>query len=257
MMMRADEGGCTALMVAAQNGHVDALRLMLDYPSADAAAVMRQERSDGGTAFMWAAFNGHVDAMRVLLDHPDADPSGMMMRANFGGWIALMGAAQDGHVDAMRLMLDHPSADAAAMVAVVTPSGLSAFVLAAEFAAGQPTSTPLALDRSCVPLLLLRHSAVGPQPSDAQAAHMSKVMQALCQGPRSAKMFEEDRPDDARDACIRMLLERGACALRVGSLVVSRIMRERAPLTAVPQPVNEAAVGAEDARPQKRPRGSA
>ncbi|KAG1674956.1 hypothetical protein FOA52_014751 [Chlamydomonas sp. UWO 241] len=81
----------------------------------------------------------------------------------------------------------------------------------------------------------------------------SKVMAAMCQGPRSTAMFGSDRLDDARDECVRLLLESGADSFQVPLAwrpVVSRIIREHAQLAREPQLLNEAVVGAAIARQQ-------
>jgi hypothetical protein len=85
-------------------------------------------------------------------------------------------------------------------MAVRTPAGASALVVAA----GTSPSTPRTPPRSCAPLLLLlRRVSVEQQPNNAQQAHMTKVRGALCrQGPRWQEMFGQDQPDDVRDECI-------------------------------------------------------
>ncbi|KAG1674959.1 hypothetical protein FOA52_014754 [Chlamydomonas sp. UWO 241] len=117
-----------------------------------------------------------------------------------------------------------------------------------------PVYTSPAATRSCAPLLLLlRRIAVESQPSVAQQAHMSKVMEALCQVPRSNGMFGSDRTVVVRDECIRLLLERGADVFQVPLAcrpVVSRIIQESVQLARVPQLVNEAIVGLAIARQQ-------
>jgi hypothetical protein len=255
-MMRTNSDGSTALMWSASEGLLEAMRLLLDHPSADPAEMMMRARYDGCTALMFAASEGHVAAVRLLLDHPSADPAVMTMHANTNGDIALIAAAFNGHVDALRLLLDHPSADAAAMVAVRNTEDGSALIAAAGFAAGQPADPPTC---PCTPLLfLLRRVAVESQPSDAHKAHMTKVMEVLCHGPRSNEMFGSDRPDDARDECICLLLERGARGYDSNSPVISRIIQECVQLARVPQLLNEAVVGVAIAREQDRkPRDNA
>ncbi|KAG1667353.1 hypothetical protein FOA52_001413 [Chlamydomonas sp. UWO 241] len=247
-------------MFAAMNGHVDATRLLLDHPSADAAAMMMLANSSKDTALLIAAWKGDVDTMRLLLDHPSADAAAMMILKQHDGCDALMLAAQEGHVDALRLLLDHPSADVAAMMATRSAEGISAVMAAAGFAACQPTDR-YRDTRSCAPLLLLlRRDAVELQPSDAQEAHMTKVMEVLCQEVEEeeeeeerVKLFVDDHPNDARDECIRLLLERGA-AIFDATLppacrpVLSRIIREHAQLARVPQLLNEAVLGVAIAR---------
>ncbi|KAG1680947.1 hypothetical protein FOA52_009906 [Chlamydomonas sp. UWO 241] len=112
--------GFTALIVAGKNGHADAMRVLLDHPAAEAAAMLIHTSSHGSTALMYAAQQGHVDAMRVLLDHPSADPAMMIRAANNETTVTtLMYAAMDGHVEAIRVLLDHPSADPQSMMMVV------------------------------------------------------------------------------------------------------------------------------------------
>ena len=57
-----DEHGTTALMVAAANGHEDAVHLLL----ANRANV-NATSYDGGTALMRAALGGHANIVRILL----------------------------------------------------------------------------------------------------------------------------------------------------------------------------------------------
>ncbi|KAG1665618.1 hypothetical protein FOA52_011449 [Chlamydomonas sp. UWO 241] len=210
MLEAADGLGRTGLLQAAWGGYGDAIRLLLNHPFADPAAMMMHTTKLGGNALTLAAYNGHVDAMRVLLDHPSADPAAMMMRATSNGATALTLAAYNGHVDAMRVLLYHLSPEAAVVM-----------------------------------------------PSDAQQARMSMVMEALCEGPRSNEMFDQDQPDDVRDDCVCLLLERGAHVLRADSPVVSRIVREHALLARVPQLINEAVVGMAVMQLQQNPQDNA
>jgi hypothetical protein len=178
--------------------------------------------ADLGAELLDAAEGGDVDAMRALLDHPSADPAAMMMHSDSDGGTALMYAALGGDVGAMRLLLDHPAADAAAMMAVryVDYGGcLSALISAAKFAASGPlvrtdaasASAVQTLPWDCAPLLFLLHRvAVEPHPSDAQQVHMSMVMEMMCDGPPSRRLIDDDQPDAVREACVRLLLEHGA-----------------------------------------------
>jgi hypothetical protein len=58
-------------------------------------------------------------------------------------------------------------------------------------------------------------------------------------------MFGSDQPDDARDECVRLLIERGARGYYYESKspVISRIFREALALARVPQLLNEAVLG--------------
>ncbi|KAG1654688.1 hypothetical protein FOA52_008549 [Chlamydomonas sp. UWO 241] len=84
-----------------------------------------------------------------------------------------------------------------------------------------------------------------PQLCDDQRARMTRVLEKLCRGPPSKAPFANDQPDDVRDECFRLLLERGACTARAwcDNPVVSRIVCELAQLARVPQLINEAVVG--------------
>jgi hypothetical protein len=133
LLMHADsQHGFTALMCAAVSGHVEAMRVLLDHPSADPAAMMMHTNSLGNTALLLAVQGGCVDVMRVLLDHPAADAAAMMMVADSQhGSTALMFAVQGGRMDAMRLLLDHPAADPAAMMRHTNSLGSTLLVMSA------------------------------------------------------------------------------------------------------------------------------
>ncbi|KAG1674692.1 hypothetical protein FOA52_007216 [Chlamydomonas sp. UWO 241] len=95
---------------------------------------------------------------------------------------------------------------------------------------------------------------------------MTEVMKALCwvddedeeeesdaddedkKGEKKLALLNDDQPDDARDECIRLLLEHGACVVRPQSPVMSRIIRELAQSARVPQRLNEAVLGVAIAR---------
>ena len=99
-----------------------------------------------------------------------------------------------------------------------------------------------------------------PQPCVAQQVHMNNVMEVLGQGPQSLDLFGDAQPNDARDECILLLLERGASCLvpAACSRVVSSIVCELAKLARVPHLINEAVVGMAHARQQQpKPRDDA
>jgi hypothetical protein len=248
MMMLGDDQGWIAIMIAALNGKVDAMRLLLDHPSAPAGMMMLGD-DQGKTALMYAAFHGRLDAMRLLLDHPSA-PAGMMMLGDDQGKTALMWAGFNGHTGVMRLLLDHPSADPAAMMELsVDAYGATALVLAARFAARALHESDPVLRSRCAPLLfLLRRIAVEPQPSDAQQAHMDQGDGGAVQGERSNELFDVDQPDDARDECVHLLVEYGAHGFDTGRPVFKRIIRECFAQARVPQRINEAVLGMAIAR---------
>lgn len=61
---RANEYGCTALMIAAFYGRDDVIKTLLD----NGADVNRVDR-DGNTALMLAIREGKTDAIKILLEH--------------------------------------------------------------------------------------------------------------------------------------------------------------------------------------------
>merc|ERR1711935_1062903 len=88
----------TPLYIAAQDGHVDAVRALLEQ-NADPNLA----RTDiGATPLYIAAINGHVDAVRALLEQ-NADPN--IARTDNGATPLYMAAAF-GHVDAVRALLE-------------------------------------------------------------------------------------------------------------------------------------------------------
>ncbi|KAG1655617.1 hypothetical protein FOA52_007265 [Chlamydomonas sp. UWO 241] len=91
--------------------------------------------------------------------------------------------------------------------------------------------------RSCADLrMMLGLVAEQPQLLNARGAPcMSRVMEVLMSGPRSGALFDDDQPDDARDECVRLLLEFGAHMVpaRCNSPVMLRIIRKRFALARV------------------------
>jgi uncharacterized protein len=64
------QGGLTALLLAVREGHVEAVRALLD----GGAAIDQARPGDGTTPILLAAINGHYDLVRFLLDR-GADPN--------------------------------------------------------------------------------------------------------------------------------------------------------------------------------------
>ncbi len=64
-----DRNGMSAFMYAAQNGHVEVMKLLLQL-----GATVDSKDNQGGTALIDAASSGHVEAVKLLLDNK-ADPS--------------------------------------------------------------------------------------------------------------------------------------------------------------------------------------
>ena len=93
----ASNNGFTALIRAAQGGHVAVAQLLLQHGADVAAADIA-----GDTALMLAALGGHEAVAQLLLQH-GAD----VAAADIAGDTALMFAAQGGHEAVAQLLLQH------------------------------------------------------------------------------------------------------------------------------------------------------
>ncbi len=88
----------TALINAAQNGHSDIVRQLLE-----AGADINATNDFGVTALIWAATKGHSDIVRQLLE-AGADINAKDIDND--GDTALINAAQKGHSDIIRQLLE-------------------------------------------------------------------------------------------------------------------------------------------------------
>ena len=129
-----DDGNTALIWAAAEHGHTDIVKLLLDR-GADIGAV----NVNLNTALICAAANGHTDTVRLLLDR-GAD----INAADIGGYTALMFAALNGHlnghIDIIRLLLDR-----GANIHAVNNYGKTALIVAAEN--GHTDTVRLLLDR--------------------------------------------------------------------------------------------------------------
>ena len=94
--------GATVLHLAAENGHADVVKILLD-EGADVAGPYRRQGSflSGSTALHWAAGRGRAEVVKILLDaRADVDA-----RKRWGE-TALHDAARGGHVGVLRILLD-------------------------------------------------------------------------------------------------------------------------------------------------------
>lgn len=89
-----DENGDTLLTIAAANGHLDCVKLLID-----CHASVNEYNNDGTTALMWAAREGHADCVDLLVDS-DAD---LNLRDSDGA-TALMWADCNGHTVCAKLL---------------------------------------------------------------------------------------------------------------------------------------------------------
>ncbi|WP_247892504.1 ankyrin repeat domain-containing protein [Azospirillum sp. Sh1] len=111
------ENGKTLLMISAEQGLADAVRVLLDR---HARTDLRT--SDGATAVMYAAWGGHDAVVRAL-----ADGGADLDTTNSDGKTALMAAAARGHQDVARTLIQH-----GVMVDRTTAYGWSALMYAAN-----------------------------------------------------------------------------------------------------------------------------
>lgn len=93
---RGSKGDCTPLMEAASAGHVDIVKLLLEY-GADANA----QSSAGNTPLMYACNGGHEEIVKILLEQ-----GANIEDHNENGHTPLMEAASSGHVNIAKILLD-------------------------------------------------------------------------------------------------------------------------------------------------------
>ena len=97
----AMKDGGAPLLAASQNGSCDIVRLLLDH-----SADIGQALTDGSTSLFLASQNGHLDVVRILLErNADVD------QANTDGISPLSVAQQNNHDDVARLLLDRGAKD--------------------------------------------------------------------------------------------------------------------------------------------------
>ncbi|TNJ27645.1 Ankyrin repeat protein 2 [Giardia muris] len=92
-----DENGWTALMYAAQNGHLTVLKLLLEHEAT-------QRDGSGWTALMYAAMNGHLECAQMLSPHEAGLQSTQVEWEMQAGASALMIAARWGHLPIVQLL---------------------------------------------------------------------------------------------------------------------------------------------------------
>lgn len=94
-----DSDGRTALIFAAQKGHIEAVQCLLDNPH----IKVDQQDSFGSTALMFAAQENHCPVINILLEH-GAD----INKGNTKGTTALRFAVAEGHMEAVKCLLSNP-----------------------------------------------------------------------------------------------------------------------------------------------------
>ena len=95
-----DEGGRSALMLAAYDGHADTVSLLCEKKADPNLQDVNQR-----TALMYAASGPNLPTVEILLAH------GAEVNVTDGdeGWTALMFAAAEGHADIVQMLLDKGS----------------------------------------------------------------------------------------------------------------------------------------------------
>ncbi|XP_068157454.1 ankyrin repeat domain-containing protein 50 [Drosophila tropicalis] len=104
-----DYNGQTALNIAARNGHLDVVKLLLSFsqPSNDGTGRMRRvdvnhADRDGWTPLRSASWGGHSEVVRLLI----AQPACKIDLADKEGRTALRAAAWSGHEDILKLLIE-------------------------------------------------------------------------------------------------------------------------------------------------------
>tara|TARA_B100000287_G_scaffold354425_1_gene344632 strand:+ start:1831 stop:2934 length:1104 start_codon:yes stop_codon:yes gene_type:complete len=90
------QGGKTALMMAAKNGHLKIVDLLLNYGD----AVIDQGDWEGETALNKASFAGHLDVVKFLLEE-----GAEIDRMSDNGWTALSNAVGGNHLAVVKFLL--------------------------------------------------------------------------------------------------------------------------------------------------------
>ena len=116
-----DNGGQTALTIAAWNGHTATVNALVGTHGANVHAVDRHYRK---TALMQAAYYGHTATVNALAGTHGANVDAM----DSNGKTALMWAAQKGHTDIVNLL----AGTHGAKVDAVDEDGMTALMYAAE-----------------------------------------------------------------------------------------------------------------------------
>ena len=94
------------MRVAAYDGHVDEVSLLLNHPGVDVKKIWR-----GTTALHLAASHGHVDAVALLLSHASNMLTSIVNIADDRGLTALHDAVLEGHTETVSILLEQPEID--------------------------------------------------------------------------------------------------------------------------------------------------
>ena len=114
-----DENGTTPLVLAAQKGHTECVRLLLAAPGID----VNKANKDGTTPLSWAAQKGHTENVSLLLAAPGIN----INQVDSKGITPLFWAASWNHTECVRLLLAAPGID----INLADTTGLTPFICAA------------------------------------------------------------------------------------------------------------------------------
>ncbi|RUX07149.1 ankyrin repeat domain-containing protein [Mesorhizobium sp. M2A.F.Ca.ET.037.01.1.1] len=97
---QTDEGGWSALHLAAHNARMAVLEALIARPAIDVNSRNKWK----STPLSLAAAKGHYDCIQALVRHPQID---IDARADYNGRTALIEAAGNWHLDAVTLLVEH------------------------------------------------------------------------------------------------------------------------------------------------------
>ena len=96
----ADFLGDTALILAAERGHEEVVKMLLEREDVDPDQAGGEY---GQTPFLWAAMNGHSGVVKMLLERGDVNPDHVGTQY---GRTALSFAAENGHSGVVKMLLE-------------------------------------------------------------------------------------------------------------------------------------------------------
>jgi len=97
---QTDEGGWSALHLAAHNARIAVLEALISHPAID----INSRNKWKSTPLSLAAAKGHFDCIQALAGDARID---INARADYYGRTALIEAARNGHLDVVKLLVEH------------------------------------------------------------------------------------------------------------------------------------------------------